>query len=94
LSRAFRSALGYGPQNFWLALPPPVDRQVNVAFAHVWQKVEASVGAAGGMSAAAQLTKQYSWPLDSNEAQTSFTPPEHSPATAQQSAFVLQVWVQ
>jgi hypothetical protein len=46
------------------------------------------------MAVEAQLKKQYIWPLDSNDAQTSGNPAGHSPATAQQSASVWHVCVQ
>jgi hypothetical protein len=46
------------------------------------------------MSAGSQLKKQYIWPDDSNDAQTSLNPARHSPGTAQQSASVVHVCVQ
>jgi hypothetical protein len=69
-----------------LALPPPVDRHVNDAFAQRWQYAVESVIPESEMSEDAQLRKQYIFPDDSNEAQTSGSAFGHSPGTAQQSA--------
>jgi hypothetical protein len=86
-----------GPQNFLLLFPPPVERQVAFAPAQRWQNVFASLVPASGslaMSPEAQLKKQYIWPDDSNDAHTSLKLEGHSPLTAQQSASLLQAWVQ
>jgi hypothetical protein len=73
-----------------------VDRQVDDGPAQCWQKAFGSVMPASldARSEAAHATKQYIWPLDSNDAQTSLKLPRHSPGTVQQSASDWQVWVQ
>jgi len=79
------------------ALPPPVERQLNEAFAQRWQKVSGSVVPASGaaaMSDASQLRKQYICPDDSKDAHTSSNPATHSPGTVQQSASDWHVCVQ
>jgi hypothetical protein len=87
----------YGPQNLRFALPPPVERQLNEAFAQRWQKELGSVVPASGaaaMSDASQPRKQYICPDDSKDAQTSLKPARHSPGTAQQLASDWHVCVQ
>jgi hypothetical protein len=86
-----------GPQNFRLALPPPVERHVKLLLAHDEQNVLGSAVPASGaaaMSALSQLRKQYMAPVDSYDAQTSLNPVMHSPGVAQQSASVVHVCVQ
>jgi hypothetical protein len=70
-------------------LPPPVERQLNEAFAQRWQNVSGSVVPASGaaaMSDASQLRKQYICPDDSKDAHTSLKPAMHAPGTEQQLA--------
>lgn len=86
-----------GPQNFWFALPPPVERHVNVGFANDWQYAVGSVVPPFGAAAIAveeQLRKQYVWGADSSGAHTSVKPEGHSPGTAQQSLSEVHVCVQ
>ncbi len=67
---------------------------MNDALAHVTQKSSADPASNVAKSAALQLTKQFIWPVDSDDAQTSFSPAAHSPGTAQQSASDEHVCVQ